>query len=313
MISYCRPLYNRDVVWNFMENVLDIKSDDTSFVTTLNKIIEEERSSFNVDDTLKISVRNPNYRIKKDRDVLRNKIRNEMLTLKRLEKDDDVKLGVGGGLPIDSSVSAEKKAFFIMGLPASGKSSISASVCDMYGAFLLDADLIKRKLPEFKRHRGASIVHEESSIITNGGDLDGEKFKSILECCLEKGYNLCIPKIGAKIRNVLKFLDILKKYDYYNSIILVSLEREKSVRRAFQRFLRTNRYVPLSLIFDGYANDPILCYYRLRTYLEDNNNRYFNEMMAISSDVGYGAPFNIKDERFALDILSKYLKNIKSK
>ena len=94
---------------------------------------------------------------------------------------------------------------------------------------------------------------------------------------------------------------------------MVSLEREKSVRRAFQRFLKTDRYIPLSLIFDGYANDPILCYYRLRKYLEDKNNSYFDEMMAISSDVSYGVPFSIKDDRFVSEMLNEYINVLKSK
>ena len=311
MNSFCRPLYNRDVVWDFLENVLQVKSNDTSFVSILNRIMDEERSSFDVDDTLQSNIRDPKWRLKEDRARLRQKIVNDMLTQKRLDNDDDVVIGKGGGLP-KSTIKAERTAFYVMGLPASGKSSISAKVCDLYGAFLLDSDLVKRKLPEFKRHRGASIVHEESSIISNGGELDGERFNSILECCLEKGYNLCIPKIGANVKSVLKFLDILKKYGYYNNIILVSLEREKSVRRAFQRFLKTDRYIPLSLIFDGYANDPILCYYRLRKYLEDKNNTYFDEMMAISSDVSYGVPFSIKDERFVSEMLNKYITLLKS-
>lgn len=311
MNNFSRPLYNRDVVWDFLENVLGIQSNDTSFVDILNKIVKEEIRSDSIEDTLIPDIRDPKWRMKEDRDKLRHQIVDEMLTQKRLPSDDDVNLGSGGGLPISCEVIAERKAFYIMGLPASGKSSISSKICDMYGAFLLDSDLVKRKLPEFRRRRGASIVHEESSIITNGGEIDGESFKSILENCLEKGYNLCIPKIGSRVKSVLKFLDILKKYEYYNCIILVSLEREKSVKRAFDRFLRTNRYVPLSLIFDGYANDPILCYYRLRKYLEDSQYDYFDEMMAISSDVTRGARFSIKDERYASKLLTKYLTNLK--
>lgn len=311
MNNYCRPLYNRDVVWNFMENVLGVPSSDSSFTDRINKIVTEESQPLTPGDTLEMDIRSPKYRRKEDRNLLRHQIVDEMLTQKRLENDDDVRLGSGGGLPITSEIIAERKAFYIIGLPASGKSSISSKVCDMYGAFLLDSDLVKRKLPEFKRRRGASIVHEESSIITNGGELDGEPFKSIMENCLEKGYNLCIPKIGSSVKSVLKFLDVLKKYGYYNCVILVSLERDKSVKRAYERFLKTNRYVPLSLIFDGYANDPILCYYRLRKYLEDNQHDYFDEMMAISSDVTRGARFSIKDEKYASKLLTKYLNNLK--
>ena len=53
-------------------------------------------------------------------------------------------------------------------LPASGKSTIANSIADLYGAYIIDSDFAKRKIPEFGHEFGASIVHEESSIITFG-------------------------------------------------------------------------------------------------------------------------------------------------
>lgn len=86
MNSFCRPLYSRDVVWNFWENVLGVKSNNVSFVSILNKIMDEERSSFDVDDTLKSNIRDSKWRLKEDREKLRQEIVYDMLTKKRFGK-----------------------------------------------------------------------------------------------------------------------------------------------------------------------------------------------------------------------------------
>ena len=39
-----------------------------------------------------------------------------------------------------------------------------------------------------------------------------------------------------------------------------------TVKRSFERFLSTQRYVSLAMIFDWYANDPSLTYYKLKNY-----------------------------------------------
>lgn len=110
MNSFCRPLYSRDVAWDFLENVLDVKSDNVSFVSILNKIMDEERLSFDVDDTLKSTIRDPRWRLKEDREKLRKEIVYDMLTKKRLDNDDDVVIGKGGGLP-QNDIKARRKHF----------------------------------------------------------------------------------------------------------------------------------------------------------------------------------------------------------
>lgn len=84
MNSFCRPLYSRDVAWDFLENVLGVKSNNVSFVSILNKIMDEERPSFDVDDTLKSNIRDPKWRLKEDREKLRQEIVYDMLTKKTI-------------------------------------------------------------------------------------------------------------------------------------------------------------------------------------------------------------------------------------
>lgn len=169
MSDFHRPLYHHTVASDFVEKVLGMSRTDPNFNVYVNKIVTEERSPFANSDTLNSGkARDKRYRTEQDRMPLRNRIVNEMLSMRRLADDEQVKLGHGGGLPL-AGIQSQRKAFYVMGLPASGKSSICGSICDMYGAVLLDSDLIKRKLPEFKRKKGASLVHEESSVMTMGG------------------------------------------------------------------------------------------------------------------------------------------------
>ena len=84
--------------------------------------------------------------------------------------DDKIKLGVGGCLPLpDGHLNNDKQFYIVIGLPASGKSSISAKIADATGSAVLDSDFAKRKLPEFReKDNGASLVHKESQVIVMG-------------------------------------------------------------------------------------------------------------------------------------------------
>ena len=74
-------------------------------------------------------------------------------------------------------------------------------------------------------------------------------------------------------------------------LILVELDRLKATRRAFKRFLNTGRYVPLSLIFDSYANDPTLTYLKIIKYNSDLLDGYAH----IDNDVEFGDPYIVKE------------------
>ena len=306
MSDFHRPLYYYSVASDFVEKVLGVSRTDPNFFVYVNKIVTEERSPYPNYDTLNSwKARDRRYRTEQDRMPLRNRIVDEMLSMSRLADDEQVKLGQGGGLPL-TGVQSQRKAFYVMGLPASGKSSICGSICDMYGSVLLDSDLIKRKLPEFKRKKGASLVHEESSIMTMGGIIEDQPFNSLFHHCYYFGYNICIPKIGSKIMDITRLFYLLRFCGYSIYVVLVSLERDIATRRAFYRFLKTNRYVSLSMIFDGYANDPILCYYRLRKYMEDKGKKLVSELVALSSNVEKGQPYKILDRRYSGQILGQY-------
>lgn len=311
MSDYQRPLYNMEVAEDFVMKVLGIPKDAPNFYDIVVDIVKQERYPMFAQDTVaNQNIRDEYYRDENDRNTLRAQIFKEMITFKRLNDDEHVRLGLGGAMPNSKVVSSRRKAFYVMGLPASGKSSICGKLCDMFGAYLLDSDLVKRKLPEFFGVSGASIVHKESSVITMGGNFNGVKFHSLMEECFLNGYNICFAKIGSNLSDIIRLFRILRDCGYNIYVILVTLDRLDATRRAFKRFQRTQRYVSLSMIFDGYANDPILCYYRLRRYVEQKGHKYVDELLAISTNVPHGQPPKIEDQSYAGPILEQYLQTI---
>lgn len=308
MNDYHRPLYEFNVTKDFVTKVLDVPQNHPQFGEYVIKIVNEECVPLFAEDTINNrDSRDAAYRDETIRDRLRKQIVSEMLTEKRLDDDELVRLGYGGAMPHSKVVGSQRKAFYVMGLPASGKSSVCGALCDMFGAFLLDSDLVKRKLPEFSQKSGATLVHKESSIITMGGSFCGTRFYSIMEHCYINGYNICIPKIGSVQKEIEDLFRFLRECGYSIYVILVSLDRVKATKRAFERYKSTKRYVPLSMIFDGYANDPTLCYYRIRKSLEENHSLLVDEMIALSTDVPVGDPIRIEDSMYSGPVLNQYL------
>lgn len=228
------------------------------------------------------------YRDDQVRVKLRESILEELENQKRLENDDNIVLGLGGAAPL-SDIKAEKRAFYIIGPPAAGKSGIASKVADLFGAYILDSDYAKRKLPEYTNQIGsASLVHDESSALIF--DLaDG----NLLGFCVERNYNIVIPKIGHKINSVCDFCRTLTKVGYEVYLISVELDREKATQRAYYRYKDTQRYVPLALIFDGYSNQPTLNYFKIKQQYRD----IFSGFAQISTDVPKGtSPIILEEE-----------------
>lgn len=209
-------------------------------------------------------LRKRGYKTEVERLRLRNRIVSELVTLSRLDNDDEIVLGNGGAMPC-SQVQSGGEAFLIIGLPAAGKSTLANSLSNDFGAVILDSDYAKRKLPEYDAtNYGASIVSKESSRIIWG--FPGSKFKEVSEICFEKKYNVVAPRIGNSPKDVLNDVKMMRGWGYKRvHLILISVSRREATIRALRRFYNTGRYVPSGLILDEFGNDPSYCYYYLRT------------------------------------------------
>lgn len=268
--NYTRKFIDQDQAEAFLNN---LSLDHRKFPQILSKIAVAEQSLKGFDASLSTLV-STNYRNRdcsddKDRWDLRRQIISELLTLPRLENDDKIILGEGGALP-NCGIRNEKKAYIIIGLPTSGKSTISNIIAEEYGSIILDSDFAKRKLPEYPYYpAGATILHDESDAIVNGFVENPYEVLSVYEHSLLNHYNLIIPKVGHRVEGIRDLASVLVEAEYEVHLILVSLKREESAKRAVERLDKTSRYIPLGLIFDGYANNPLLTYYILRVKFND--------------------------------------------
>lgn len=282
-----RPLNNFELVEHFLQNALEYDIEDNENYNIVPEIVSTELNIENFDESL-ISKNSKSYRVleyRKDnhRRLLQNKIVLELLSIKRLESDEDIELGNGGAFP-NSELRTNLDAYIVIGLPASGKSGISNIIADEYGCLLLDSDYAKRKLPEFsKLPFGATLVHEESDYIIFGENKPN-KFKSLFDYCRETNSNIVLPKIGSNYESVLTLIELLKKNNYKVHLTLVELDRIKATQRALYRFKTTKRYVPLSLIFDTYNNSPSIAFYKIITFHADK----LESFGVISTDVEFG-------------------------
>lgn len=217
------------------------------------------------------------YKTDESREQLRKNIIEELISKVHPKKDDEICYGNGGMLPSSGSVLANREAFIIIGLPASGKSGIATKVSEYYHAVLIDSDFAKRKIPEFCKTNGATLVHKESKVIKD----------EIMQAAIYRGLNFVLPIIGSDYDEVLNTINGLRKRHYKVKVVLVELDRVEATRRAFSRFIDSKRYIPLSKILDEYSNSPSLVFYKLLV------NKPELPMALIDTDVPMGSKPNI--------------------
>lgn len=286
----CRPLENKILAERFINDILDaiIDDEDGSMemeeTTILDKDIqylvemEIELPKMQSRQTLYChDFRNKDVRDDDVREKLRRQIVRELINLERLPNDDDINLGHGGAKPIGIEPQKNKEAYYIIGLPATGKSGIANVISDARGAYILDSDMAKRKIPEYSTARvGASLVHEESDDIIFGRGKNG-----LFGFCADCGYNIVIPKIGHTLSGIKTTSTNLKDLGYRIFLVLSDADRIHATGRAYKRFLNTSRYVPLPLIFDGYGNNPQLNYFRLKQ--ENATSNLFDGFLQVNT------------------------------
>ena len=127
----------------------------------------------------------------------------------------------------------EGKVWLIVGVPASGKSTIANPIQEKNGAMLIDADEAKEKLPEFAGGLLAGAVHEESSVIAN----------AVLKRAIESQDNIVMPVVGKTLASLQKKIQKFKEAGYEVNIEYVDLPIEKAIQRVKSRFVETGRLV----------------------------------------------------------------------
>ncbi|MBD8515196.1 zeta toxin family protein [Photobacterium sp. CAU 1568] len=230
-------------------------------------LIENVMSEYEVEKWVKSDLR---------RDEITKSILSDLIHRPVLEDDDHIRIGVGGAMP-RSGVISEKKAVILIGLPASGKSTVASKIAEQLGSVIIDSDFAKRKFPEMSFPTGAAWVHKESDKIVLGDP------PSLVTFSMNYSHNLVIPKIGSKPKSIRTLRDILTNVGYEVTLGLVWLDPIKALKRAIERYQISKRYIPIKKIFDEYGERPSEVYDLIK------NDDEWSGFFKVSTDVDKGS------------------------
>lgn len=139
------------------------------------------------------------------------------------------------------------------GRGGSGKSNFDGLVYDREKVIVIDADEVKKLIPEYKEWN-AFQVHEESSYL----------MKRIVKEAMESRMNVVIDQTMSKEKQSQKYLDTFKEAGYRTEAHYMFLPPQESVKRGMTRFRDdgkngkyTGRFVPRKVLGDMNENEKV--------------------------------------------------------
>ena len=157
---------------------------------------------------------------------------------------------------LKEGVTSDKPVFTMSGGgPASGKGfMIKKTGLDKSGNVIIDADEIKKLLPEYAaaqkkggkaQQEAAGFVHEESSYLA----------KRIMAAASEKRFNVVLDGTGDNgIESLMKKVNKMKDKGYRVEAKYVSADTDLAAQRNWDRFLKTGRLPPESMLRNVHAD-----------------------------------------------------------
>ena len=155
----------------------------------------------------------------------------------------------------DGPLTSDYWMLLVLGLPASGKSThIVDPVSEAYGAFVLDPDLIKAELPEYKESHaaGADAVHFE------GMDIFTEAVKAFTEGDM-KGTNAIIPLVSSDLNDLMdNYIHPFEEAGYTVKVVFREAEPNAAAARVVMRELRGGQLINSAVAFSfGYGPEEV--------------------------------------------------------
>ncbi|MDP3131193.1 MAG: zeta toxin family protein [Bacillota bacterium] len=280
-----RPLGDYDTIGRFLEHFSDIPARTVAFDRIQKRMgnIEELLVGIEKKQTLdQMTHRCSSAKSETDRMALRKRVVDELYEFPRPTSEKEILLGTGGARP-QTALLNNMMAIIVIGLPGSGKSTVSDYLSDKFGAIMLDPDMAKRKLPEFEDNDvGADLTHDESkTLIFGDSHMLGE---SLLQKCLLHRDSVVIQKIGDERNSFHHLAEAFFSAGYRVHLVLVRANRETVIRRIIKRFQTTGRYVPLGMVYDKFSNNPTITYYDALEELWGHESPYESFLMIRNDD-----------------------------
>ena len=141
-----------------------------------------------------------------------------------------------------NTVEQGKKATFLLGLPASGKSYFAEQLATEQQAAIIDSDDAKRILPGFGSGLGANSVAPMSSQYSN----------IVLKTLSDNGSNIIIPSVGSsrKYQSIEKKIKMLQDKGYEVSVGLIDTDFNHALIRMLNRFVDSGRLIATDYFVD---------------------------------------------------------------
>lgn len=208
-----------------------------------------EKSAQNPDDGHMEWIRNNPFRYDESKSIDENIAIAEKMAQEYLDKygetdkidtpeRQELRLRVANELYGEGAKRKEGKVWLIVGLPASGKSTISDPLVEREGALLIDSDKAKELLPEFSNGLLARVVHEESDHIVH----------AVLGLALQNNDNIVWPIVGKTYSSLQGKIKKFKENGYAVNLVYVDLPIDKAVERVKNRFKEDGRLVSPSYV-----------------------------------------------------------------
>lgn len=162
------------------------------------------------------------------------------------------------GFPVyvyDGPMKQEYWMELVLGLPASGKSTrIVDPDSEAMGAFILDPDVIKAELPEYKESHGAGA----DSIHFEGMDIFAEAVRAFTEGDM-KGTNAIIPIVSSDLNDLMdSYIRPFEEAGYNVKVKFREAEPNAAAARVVMRELRGGQLINSAVAFSfGYGPEEV--------------------------------------------------------
>ena len=170
----------------------------------------------------------------------------------------------------DGPLTSDYWMLLVLGLPASGKSThIVDPVSEAYGAFVLDPDVIKAELPEYKESHGAGA----DAIHFEGMDIFAEAVRAFTEGDM-KGTNVILPIVSSDLNDLMdSYIHPFEEAGYNVKVVFREAEPNAAAARVVMRELRGGQLINSAVAFSfGYGPEEV--YNELASMINSNGEPY---------------------------------------